>query len=259
MLWGDVPRINSIGILTAQNPGGQAPMPDSPIESGRENRDRNKNLENYLRSQNYGPIKVKGKFGNEEDSFLIPNISRKEMVDLGRWFDQESVIWGEKKFDPKGDPFFRFEYIPSETGLAASVRTVHVANQDVQGRDDFYTMVGGKKFIIPFFDDPYANYVPGEKRGTIKLSPPAADVMKAVETFFIPFFDEPDAELIPLDERVGEATYYSNKLANDPYVKQLIEQIRWAESKLEEPNKLPKYYWEKRGIIREALVQLNHL
>src|SRR5690606_26730871 len=100
---------------------------------------------------------------------------------LGRWFDQESVIWGEKNFDNNNNPFFRFEYIPSETGVAASVRTIHIANQDVQSRDDYYTMVDGKKFIIPFFDDPYANYSAGEKQGTIKINSPVDDMRKVAE------------------------------------------------------------------------------
>jgi hypothetical protein len=259
MLWGDVPRINSVGFVTAQNPGGAAPAPGNSIESGRENKERNQNLEGYLRSQNYGPIKVKGKFGNEEDSFLVPNISRQEMVNLGRWFDQESVIWGEKKADPKGQPYFSFEYIPSESGVAASVRTVHIANQDVQGRDDYYTMVNGKKFIIPFFDDPYSDMVPGSKYGTVqRKEPDPASFYSKAETFFIPFFDDPGAEFIPLNEYVTEVTYYSSKLSS-ARAQELIKQIRWAEAKLQEPDKLPKYYWEKRGMIREALIELNRL
>src|SRR5688572_22687232 len=78
IMFGDVPNIRTIGIVTAQNPYGQRPWPGNDIESGRENRGRNQSLEEYLRTRNLGPIKVKGKFGLYEDSFLVPNIPKKE-------------------------------------------------------------------------------------------------------------------------------------------------------------------------------------
>jgi len=85
IMFGDVPDVRTIGIVTAQNPDGQRPWPGNDIESSRENREQNKSLEQYLRTRNLGPIKVKGKFGVQEDSFLIPNISKEELVNIGRW------------------------------------------------------------------------------------------------------------------------------------------------------------------------------
>ena len=96
-MFGDVPTIHTVGVVTAQNPNGKEPWPGNNIESGRENRDSNKSLEQYLKTRNMGFAKVKGKFGLVENSFLIPNIARKELIDIGTWFDQQAVIWGEKR------------------------------------------------------------------------------------------------------------------------------------------------------------------
>lgn len=153
ILFGAVPVIRTIGIITAQNPSGQPPWPGNDIESGRENRDRNKSLEAYLRARDFGPVKVKGRFGLYEDSFLIPNISRQELLNLGRWSDQQAVIWGQRQTDRFSNPYMRFEFIDTDSGRAQSVRTVHIGSADVQGRDDYYTMVGGRKLVIPFFDE----------------------------------------------------------------------------------------------------------
>jgi hypothetical protein len=269
IMFGDVPLIRTIGIVTAQNPHGQPPWPGNNVESGREDRDLNKSLEEYLRTRNFGPVKVKGKFGLQEDSFLIPNIAKEELVNIGRWFDQQAVIWGEKHTDSYNNPFIRFEYIDVESGRTQSVRTVHIGSEDVQGRPDYYTMVKGRKFIIPFFDDPHSRKVPGRKYGTVTDVPDTAATpwtanqlaqqVRKAETFAIPFFDNPSAELV-FDEKVIELTYYSNRLPNDPLVRELVENIQQHTDALfdgEYAEYRAKYYWHHRGIVRESLWKLN--
>jgi hypothetical protein len=277
IMFGDVPTIRTIGIVTAQNPqgkppwSGQSPWPDDKGESDRENRHRNETLEQYLRTRNYGPVKVRGKFGLHEDSFLIPNIAREELLAIGRWFEQEAVIWGERGIDHYGNPFFLFEYIDTETGKTKSVRSVHIGSEDVQGRSDYFTMVGGRKFIIPFFDDPHSRKVPGSKYGTFAdvpdstATPWTADELakrvRKAETFAIPFFDDPSAEMI-FDAKVNEMTYFSDRLQATSLVNELVEDIKKHTDAVFDGQyaaNRAKHYWHHRGIVRESLWKLNCL
>lgn len=257
ILFGDVPNIRTVGIVTAQNPNGAAPHPDNDIENNRENIYLNKSLEDYLKTRNFGPVKIKGKFGVEEDSFLVPNISKKELIDIGKWFEQISVIWGEKNIDNNGNPYFKFEYIDIESGDTQSIRTVHLSGEGVQDRDDFYSQHKGKKFIIPFFDDPLSKKVPGMKFGTVvDAEEDDAQTLKKAESFHIPFFDDPSVELV-FCGKVNEVTYYSDRLPKDKNTKNIIENIQKHSELLQEPNKTEKFYWHHRGIVREYLKQLN--
>lgn len=268
IMFGDVPNIRTIGIVTAQNPQGKPPWPDNDIESGRENRYRKQSLEEYLRIRNFGPVRIKGKFGVHEDSVLIPNITREELVKIGRWFEQEAVIWGQKGIDQYKNPFFSFEYIDTQTGKTQSTRSVHIGSSDVQGRDDYYTMIAGRKFIIPFFDDPHARKVPGQKYGTVADVPetPAtpwtadelATKVRKAETFAIPFFDDPAEELI-LDGGVNEITYFSERLPDNPVVRQLVQDIKGHTEAVFDGGYRGKHYWHHRGIVRECLRKLNRL
>ena len=257
ILFGDVPNVRSIGIVTGQNPNGSPPYPDNDIENSRENKYLNQSLEEYLRTRNFGPVKIKGKFGVEEDSFLIPNISKEELVKIGKWFEQEAVIWGEKHIDRNNNPYFKFEYIDVESDSTQSVRTVHIGSEDVQGRNDYYTQYKDKKFIIPFFDDPHSTKVPGLKFGTVvDAQKDDSAALKKAESFHIPFFDDPSSELV-FYGNVNEITYYSDRLAKDINTKNIIEQIQKHSDALLEPNKTEKSYWHHRGIIRENMKKLN--
>ena len=195
IMLGDVPHINQFAILTAQNPGAEK-------TSDKENKKRNKDLTNDLRTASFKPVTIrkgkeqqalglislKGKFfGIEEDSFFIPHMDRELALHYGKKYEQEAVIFASKHEDENGNPYFRFEYINVDKGNTESTRIVSVATLDVQSRDDMFSQKGGfigspkelkkdkthatsRKFIVPFFDDKYAYYKPGKKFGTI--SPP---------------------------------------------------------------------------------------
>jgi len=138
-------NIDTIGMMTAENPQAQE---TSPKDNARLNAD----LEKELRGMNLGYRKIRGKFGNKENSFLIPNISKDEIIELGKKYNQESVIWGQKL-----DNKFVFEYIECATGETTNTRDVVLYDEDIQAREDFYSQSkkGPKKFVIPFFDDEY--------------------------------------------------------------------------------------------------------
>lgn len=262
ILFGDVPNVKTIGIVTAHNPNGQQPVAGNDIESSRENSRLNSSLEEYLRTRNYGPIRVKGHFGIKEDSFLIPNIGKEELIKIGQWFEQMAVIWGEKEIDHNGNPYLRFEYIDVESQRTQSVRTVHLGGGDVQDRKDYYTMINGKKFIIPFFDDPLSKKIPSSKYGSTTDIPSSDDVdsfhlgLKKAESFEIPFFDCPTTEIL-FDDKVNEITYFSDRLPKNEEIKKIIEDIKNHSEKVLEKDRIDNYYWHHRGIVRECLWRLN--
>ena len=106
----------------------------------------------WLRERGYGPIRIRGRFGNNERSLIIPNITRQDVVEAGLYFDQESVIWGAKT----GEDTFIFEYI--EGNETKQRRDVVLFDDEVQAREDFYSQErqsAGRKFFIPFFDEQY--------------------------------------------------------------------------------------------------------
>lgn len=235
-LFGNLPNIRTIGIITAENPQGQEQTPAI-------NNELNRQLEDVLRAGNLGPIKGNGSFfGIREKPFLVPNISRDYLLQLGKYYNQESVIWGQKQVDADNNPFFRFEYIKCENGETTQFRTVHVGNEDVQKRPDMYTMIKGRKFIIPFFKDKYEKYIPGPKYGTIVPQP--TDGGEKIETFFIPFFDAP-LETTTFG-KPNQLSYYLEEVNQDAAV---IAQIREHESKILESSRTGKSHWHHRGMM----------
>ena len=140
-------NIYTLGMMTAENPQAQKATPE-------QNEMFNAQLEERLREMILGYRKIRGKFGNQENSFLIPNIGRDEIIELGREFNQESVIWGSRSED--GTKFV-FEYIESASGETTNERDVVLYDEDVQAREDFYSQSkkAPSKFVIPFFDDEY--------------------------------------------------------------------------------------------------------
>jgi hypothetical protein len=148
ILQGDVAPIATVGFMTGWNPMAKQ-LPS------KENRLLNKELVAWLRERGYGPIRIRGKFGNRERSMIIPNITRGDMVEAGKYFNQVSIIWGEKE-PSKNDNRFVFQYIEGDKTIQR--RDVVLFGKDVQGREDFYSQErqsAGRKFYIPFFDDQY--------------------------------------------------------------------------------------------------------
>jgi hypothetical protein len=131
--------------MTGENPMAQK-------MSSKENRTLNKELMAWMRERGYGPIRIQGRFGNKERSMMIPNITREDMAEAGKYFNQESVIWGEKT----GEDKFVFEYIEGDKTMQK--RDAVLFDDEVQAREDFFSQErqsAGRKFFIPFFDEQY--------------------------------------------------------------------------------------------------------
>ena len=137
------PNIDSIGIITAENPMAQK-------HSSKENKVRNSNLAEDLRSLGYGFYQIQGKYGNIEHPFVVPNVLKDDIVNLGEKYGQDAIIYVFK----------------TKTGSVAEMIETHDANKTVVSKvvlpmahdvEDFYSIYKGRKFSIPFFDDMFRN------------------------------------------------------------------------------------------------------
>jgi len=126
---GAIPKIKTIGILTAENPCAQELTPQ-------ENNRRNAKLEEILGSFLFGYRKVKGKYGNLENSFLVNNITKKQLMQLGDEFVQESIIFGEQI------PFFEVPTFDDKDGTKTG--TPHKKMYDTHYDDAEFDGKGGE-------------------------------------------------------------------------------------------------------------------
>lgn len=140
-LTGQEQNISSIGIVTAENPFAKELPPE-------ENKKRNKMLAQALRQAGYGFYQIQGKYGNVEKPLVIPNISKDDLLFLGKKFEQESVIFVERQEDGQ----MKAELLYTDgSGNATEPRSVVLPV--AQDQDDFYSIYKGRKFVIPFFND----------------------------------------------------------------------------------------------------------
>jgi len=217
IMLGQVPSVDSIGILTAENPDA---IPASP----QENRKFMNSLKLRLQDMGSGYTNIGGSFGSPEKSVFIMNVSRDDVVILGREFKQEAVIWGQKRRTKDGDPYYRFEYIEVESPDApADVRNVSIGNADVQFLDDYYSEKSGRKFVIPFFDSRYEPESASQAEGGRRIS----------------FLEEEY-------KHIEEST-------------PLVESINRRTCLLKEDNRTAKSKWHHRNILQVEMRKLKNL
>ena len=230
MLWGGVPSINSVGILTAENPQGQQLSPE-------ENNKRMKDLKTTLGT--YGFIDVKGKFrtkeGNNliENSLIIPNLPKETLLWLQKKFEQESVIYGERK----DKNTFLFEYI--KNGNIEDKQEVILSK--MEGNEEYYS------------------YLP-------KTSKKDGEKIKYERSFRIPFFDK-----VGYRNPTGQGTweiieYYGflginldNLPKDNKEINLLLNEIKKNEKELLIEGLIPKYYWVRRGIINNYIKTIKDI
>ena len=157
------PSIHTIGIITAWNPYGIK-------ASNEKNYAANERLSRELVELGLGFRLVKGKYGVEEDSFIISNISTETLQQLGYKYEQDSVIFGDKienKRDSnvlstsarqalklKNQTGMEFLMIstnprkPKEIGTIIGTQRLFVKRENAE---DFYSEYKGRRFVIPFF------------------------------------------------------------------------------------------------------------
>jgi len=159
IMMGAVDSVNSVGIVTAENPYGQQ-------ATNEYNKEHQEKLKKDIRHLNYGYIQIKGKYGSEENPFLIPNITKDHIIALGRRFEQESVIYGEK-FSDEEKTYFRWQLIMCDSGKATKTVYKNISNErDIESRGDFYSAVKNRRFYFPFFDEVESDSQPSKAHST---------------------------------------------------------------------------------------------
>lgn len=148
MMRGLKPKIRTVVIITAENPCGVKLSP-------RENNSRNRDLEDFLSKSLYGYKPAKGQYMSKENSFIVNNMTKTMALKLGRQFEQDTIIFGER-FEEDGNFGMKFQMIQSfkcnnssEVGEVLGETKVFIGRED---EEDLYTEVKGRRFQIPFFD-----------------------------------------------------------------------------------------------------------
>lgn len=166
MAAGNVDSVNTIGILTSENPNAEKSRPEF-----------NKKVMNMLKSDlkrmNLGYIPIDGKYVSEEKSFVVPNITKEQILELGKKYEQESVIFAEKK-EQGGKVFLKWRMLDSENGsdldsprytvLSSRITNKYTGKGKDNRRidkevelDDFYSKIKNRQFRIPFYDKKHIN------------------------------------------------------------------------------------------------------
>ena len=144
ILRGGRSSIHTVGIISAENPHGKK-------ASAEENKKNTIALKKYLTQARYGYRMVKGKYGSDENSIVINNISKEDLLDLGSRFDQDSVVFGKRVETKDGYYGMDFEMVGTDShnfDEKIGVSRVMINRSDAE---DFYTEYRGRKFVIPFF------------------------------------------------------------------------------------------------------------
>jgi hypothetical protein len=167
-------ELQRIGILTAENPRGESADSES-------NAKRMADLRNTLDSAGLDYVELAGKYGGDETSYFVLNITKQDLVDLGKKYGQAAVIGGEKLVrnyrQGQKSVYFRLTYYQTEPDgsdepafgpqeyYAVDDRDVVVSGKVAQAAPDLFSAIGGKKFQIPFFNSNDPSLQMGDESG----------------------------------------------------------------------------------------------
>ena len=125
----------------------------------------------------YDYHQIIGEYGGEENSLMVIGLKKmrqsmkSDMIFLGKKYLQDSVIVGQKfysqTYDEKDSAMYRMKFDmidlkPTKMGKPnmdiddyqiSDTRDMVLRGADVQNRTEFYSKVGNKKFVIPFFSE----------------------------------------------------------------------------------------------------------
>lgn len=220
IMLGQVPSIDQVGILTAENPRGE-PLPPE------QNKALMKQLKGALQNIRAGYTEIRGSFGDPEKSVFIMNISRDDTAKLGEEFEQDAVIWGLKMRGDNDDPFFRFQYIEGHDTI--QTRDVSLGSGDVDDIEDYYSEKDKRKFIIPFFDS---------------------------EREDLPSGDYEQAKFMQGGRRIS---FESDEIPDEKEAQKLAESIKKRSKKLLEKNRTKKSKWHHRNLMKEEIKRLDSI
>ncbi len=169
---GNSKSVDRFVIVTAANPNAEQKTNDF-------NNRAMEQLYADVRSKGYGFIKMKGLYGVPEPSILINGMTREEGAELASKYEQQSYIYAERKPLDKEGSYMHYELIyPNDQGQNVSSKAL-ISNVDVQGLEDFYSSIKGRKFQIPFYNDMFEKKViPVGSSKAVDMDEPNNLVMK---------------------------------------------------------------------------------
>lgn len=133
--------INSVVIMTSENPMAQQ-------QTKAANKDLRRQFEEDLRTLGLGFRKTKGKYGNIENSYVIPNMDPQDAIELGTKYRQDTVIIGVKT-EQDGKPGMEFSMVTTGDEMRPTVKATDWVPMEAD-TEDFYTGYKGRKFNLDF-------------------------------------------------------------------------------------------------------------
>ena len=109
--------VSSVAILTPENPlkwnDDERYKTDDDAGASRrnaENAERRKMFEDAMESKGLRLYSIEGSYGTPESSYIIPNMSLEDAIEVGKKYGQDSVIHGKKISAEKG-PAMEYQMI----------------------------------------------------------------------------------------------------------------------------------------------------
>lgn len=136
-------KVKSLCIISAENPMG--------VKASEEyNKASTEDLINNLRIGRYQYFVTKGKYGGEETSIMVYNISLDDSIKLCYKYNQESMVFVDMTSDNVSYQYWEGDDHNSPLKLQHEEHLFVDATND----DDFYTQISRNfKFRIPFFEN----------------------------------------------------------------------------------------------------------
>lgn len=134
-------KVLTFAIFTAQNP-------DKVKASREDNTKNNKLLQRALSLRGFQYYKVKGKYDDVENSYIVYNLSLGDAKELCKTFGQQSFIFGINK-----DGKLEFQFWANQSRSSYSYKMVDSKDAYVSDKDfeNYYTQIAKDfKFNIPF-------------------------------------------------------------------------------------------------------------
>ena len=177
-------KIKTFAIFTAENKYAVQMSRDKnrELNNGLKNDLSNRDIEDSIISGRYSYYKVKGKYGNVENSFLIYNITLDDAKSLCAKNGQQSFIFG---INDNGNLKFQFWANASRSGYSYKmVDEKDEFNMLDNDAPDYYTQIAKDfKFTIPFdkFEVAIEDMVESIKNRAYSLGYSDSDIDRLIE------------------------------------------------------------------------------
>lgn len=142
-MYGVLPNVKSFVIITPENPMGE-------MMSKKENMKRIADFKKYLKDGKYKYIRVKGKYDNKENPFVVFNVSVSGAKKIGNQYNRESFIYAKNKNEKQKEKNVLFEYYQKDKNKPYKKLDEIDYFDFKDDAEDFFTRLKSWKFNIPF-------------------------------------------------------------------------------------------------------------